>query len=47
MNMVLNITNSCMYLNGPTSTSRSIIIAQNFSNGDGVILELTGNAIQI
>ena len=44
MNMVLNIPNCNIHLRGPTSTSRSIIIAQNFSNHNahGVILELTG-----
>ena len=42
MGVILNMKNTDLYLRGPTSTSTELIIAQNFSKSNGVILELSG-----
>ena len=42
MSIVLNMPNADIYLRGPTSTTSQIIIAQNFSKNNGVILQLGG-----
>ena len=41
MSVILNMKNIDLYLRGPTSTSTQIIVAQNFSKDNGVILELS------
>ena len=46
MSVILNMKNTDLYLRGPTSASRELIIAQNFSKGNGVILELSGGSFE-
>eukprot|EP01084_Bolivina_argentea_P060463 110472_1 len=43
LSLVLNIPSFAIYLSGPCSTSKNIVIAINFADRDGMILELINN----